>query len=70
MECPKCKSQNLDKLHWNTVLPQEQGGMVRGASHPATASISTLWYLGSGLAKMTLSTPYRCKSCGNQWRAW
>jgi hypothetical protein len=71
MECPKCKSMNLETLPWDTCLPGlERASMLWQASHPAHALATLLFRGGSIAAKFAFSTVHRCKGCGHCWRKW
>jgi hypothetical protein len=64
VECPKCKSTNLQKCHWDEGLCSDNPGPHH------RSPLGAAFVLGSAVAKMTLASVYVCKGCGHKFRKW
>src|ERR1700733_6833829 len=77
MECPNCKSTNVEGCSWRTLTPGDEQAEKRwafthrgGASgHPLTPLTLAL-HAGTWGAKLALSQVYKCRSCSHKWRKW
>lgn len=68
MNCPKCKSENLEQLPRDYVIPGSEHGSMARASNPNGLPIFKLIGIGTAVAKMTVYRAYKCKSCLTQFR--
>jgi hypothetical protein len=67
MECPQCKSHNVEALSATSGISPGTG---QYSSHPTVKMLAIGAKLGEVAVKGMFSRRYVCKSCGHVWRKW
>jgi DNA-directed RNA polymerase subunit RPC12/RpoP len=73
MICPKCNSDEVFKMKWNTLINNEHRSY--GVSHFRPKNLHDALIKGGIVtvvygSKLALSRVYRCSKCWYEWRKW